>query len=167
MSNFLKRREQLIKEGKCPSHPKRNVVEGKTKCRECRKRNRNYYEQRIAQGKCPAHPERKAIPGKKLCRKCQRDKKELFKRMRRDVLLRYCGGRPHCQCFGCRTTFIGFLQMDHVKRGSRKRYLKGMDLLRWLIEHNYPNSFQVLCANCNGIGGKGIKRQCPMHGKIH
>jgi len=36
-------------------------------------------------------------------------------RLRLEVFTHYCGGTPpHCQCPGCKTTAIEFLQLDHV-----------------------------------------------------
>jgi hypothetical protein len=94
------------------------------------------------------------------------------------VMTHYCGGPPFCQCLGCRTTYIGFLQMDHVagdgathtytgKFSGKTIKYTGTALLKWIEKNNYPEGFQVLCANCNGPGGKGVKKQCPMHGQLH
>jgi hypothetical protein len=84
------------------------------------------------------------------------------------VMTHYCKGNPHCMCPGCCTIFIGFLQMDHINGGgSKNRVETGKDLIYWLRYHNFPKGFQVLCANCNGLGGKGTGKRCPMHGKPH
>ena len=94
------------------------------------------------------------------------------------VMTHYCGGTPFCQCPGCTTSYIGFLQMDHVEGdGASHTYVgkftgevtkySGATLLKWIEKNNYPEGFQVLCANCNSPGGKGIKKQCPMHGQHH
>jgi len=90
-----------------------------------------------------------------------------------EVMSVYCGGKPRCQCRGCKVTFIGFLQMDHVMGGGinhkhEKGYvLRGTHLFVWLKRHKYPKGFQVLCANCNGPGGKGRNKKCPLEGKHH
>lgn len=61
-----------------------------------------------------------------------------------------------------------YLQIDHIngdgadhKQKSGARY-KGYQLYKWIIEHNYPTNFQVLCANCNFA--KGINIVCPCGG---
>lgn len=48
---------------------------------------------------------------------------------------------------------INCLQIDHVNGGgSNDRKIRiGSNFYRWLIKHNFPEGFQVLCANCNWI----------------
>lgn len=91
-----------------------------------------------------------------------------------EVLSHYCGGVPYCQCKGCRTTFIGFLHLDHVNGDGREhRRANGLPetggavMWRWVRDNNYPDYFQVLCANCNGMGGKYRNKRCPMYGRKH
>lgn len=99
------------------------------------------------------------------------DKREL--ELRIEVMTQYCGGTPRCQCPGCDTTFMGFLQIDHVNGGGNKHRsdanypLRGDHLLIWIRKNNYPKDFQVLCANCNSPGGKGARKYCPLRGKPH
>ncbi len=98
--------------------------------------------------------------------------RERYAALRLGVLIHYCGGSPHCQCPGCRTTYVGFLQMDHVNGDgakhltpSGKQRLLGTALYKWLRKNNYPEGFQVLCANCNGA--KGTSAACPCAGTDH
>lgn len=119
----------------------------------------------------------KPAPGKVQCEYhhksaiVKNDEREL--RLRIEVMSRYCGGSPRCQCPGCDTTFLGFLQIDHVKGGGNKHRtnanhpLRGDHLLIWIRRNNYPDDFQVLCANCNSPGGKGTRKYCPLRGKPH
>jgi hypothetical protein len=92
---------------------------------------------------------------------------------RLDALIHYCGGKPHCQCPGCRTVFIGFLQFDHIDGlgskhlGKNGKRISSSALRHYLRKNNYPEGYQILCNNCNGPGGKGTKKKCPMHGKPH
>lgn len=108
-----------------------------------------------------------------------RNKQRYWKKVRADnaalkleVMTHYCGGEPHCQCPGCSTRFIRFLQMDHVN-GDGSKHLKngyrlsGATLLHWLKENNYPEGFQVLCCNCNGMGSKSNKKACALYGQPH
>lgn len=57
------------------------------------------------------------------------------------------------------------MQIDHIdgkghqhKQKSGRRY-KGEPLYRWLRRNNYPEGFQILCADCNTA--KGTKSECP------
>jgi hypothetical protein len=45
------------------------------------------------------------------------------------------------------------LQIDHINGGGNKerKSHKGSTLFAWLIRHNYPEGYQVLCANCNWV----------------
>jgi len=54
-------------------------------------------------------------------------------KLRYEVFSHYCGGEPHCQCPGCKTTFIEFLQLDHVN-GDGAAHRKANNLL--LVEKN-------------------------------
>jgi hypothetical protein len=78
------------------------------------------------------------------------------------VLIHYNGNPPRCAC--CGESHIEFLTIDHINGGGcqhRKRIgkLGGWVFYRWLINNNFPEGFQVLCANCNL--GKGICGECP------
>jgi hypothetical protein len=92
--------------------------------------------------------------------------------LRLEVFTHYCGGgTPHCQCPGCQTTYIGFLQLDHVNgdgaahRKENNLGTGGPRLWRWLRANGYPEGFQVLCCNCNH--GKFTGPACPMAGQPH
>jgi hypothetical protein len=91
--------------------------------------------------------------------------------LRLKVFSHYCGGTPHCQCPGCRTTYIGFLQLDHVKGdGTAHRRANNLGtgadrLWRFVRDHDYPPEFQVLCCNCNH--SKFNRPTCAMAGREH
>jgi hypothetical protein len=99
--------------------------------------------------------------------------KRYYERVKLEVFTHYCSGEPHCQCPGCRTVFLGFLQTDHILGNGCEHFnlkgkrMGGLLLWQWLKKNNYPPGFQILCANCNSPGGKGRKEQCPMSGQIH
>jgi hypothetical protein len=92
-------------------------------------------------------------------------------RLRLEVFTHYCGGNPHCQCPGCHTTFIGFLQLDHVNgdgSAHRKENNLGTGSTRlwgWVKKMGYPPGFQVLCCNCNHSKFNGPS--CKMAGQEH
>lgn len=70
------------------------------------------------------------------------------------------------QCNCCGEKHIEFLQIDHINCGriihgknKRNNELCGPKLYRWLIKNNFPEGYQVLCANCNF--SKGVFGKCP------
>jgi hypothetical protein len=68
------------------------------------------------------------------------------------VLTHYSNGRPKCAC--CGEMILKFLTIDHINNDGQeeRKRLKlngGMKFYRWLIKNNYPESYQVLCMNCN------------------
>jgi len=92
-------------------------------------------------------------------------------KLRYEVFSHYCGGEPRCQCPGCETTFIEFLQLDHVA-GNGAAHRKennlgtgGARLWSFVKKRGYPPGFQVLCRNCNGA--KFTRPACPCAGKPH
>lgn len=80
------------------------------------------------------------------------------------VMIHYSNGTMQCNC--CGENHIEFLQIDHINCG-KKRYnnetrcnnFYGLKLYRYLINNNFPNGYQVLCANCNFA--KGAFGKCP------
>lgn len=88
------------------------------------------------------------------------DRLRKYRRGFRDKVLQHYG--KHCVC--CGETHEEFLTIDHIKGGGSKHRLKIRASLpymmyRWIIEHDYPKEFQVLCFNCNIT--KGQYGQCP------
>ena len=66
----------------------------------------------------------------------------------RDAAFAAYGDR--CAC--CGVTERSFLQFDHVNNDGyehRKTVSPGARFYVWLRENNYPDSIQILCANCN------------------
>jgi hypothetical protein len=46
--------------------------------------------------------------------------------------------------------------------------LKYKKLINWIIEHDFPEGFQILCQNCNFTKGmKNNNNECPMKNKPH
>jgi hypothetical protein len=133
------------------------------------------YKYRRDNGLCVACGE-KATQGTRCDIHAEHNRKKTLEsnhRKRQKVFAHYCAGEPHCMCPGCRTRYIGFLQLDHVNgwgRDSRRKLQLGNGGARywkWIIENNYPDGFQILCANCNGMGAKGKKKHCPLAGQEH
>lgn len=78
----------------------------------------------------------------------------------RDICLAHYGRK--CRC--CGETVPKFLTFDHVNNDGfrhRKEIGKGTHALyKWIIEHRFPDTIQILCWNCNC--GKNINDGvCP------
>jgi hypothetical protein len=79
-------------------------------------------------------------------------------RERREEIISIYGGK--CVC--CGESHFEFLQLDHVDGGGakhRREVGQGYKFLNWLQKMNYPDSIQILCANCNAA--KGFYGMCP------
>lgn len=75
----------------------------------------------------------------------------LNKRARREelrsvILSHYTNGSFKCAC-GC--DIKSALHIDHVNNDGSIDRMVGVRLYRHIINNNFPESFQVLCANCN------------------
>ena len=71
--------------------------------------------------------------------------------------LAHYGGK--CTC--CGEIEPRFLQFDHINNDGgerRKNNIGERFLAGWLVQHDYPNDFQILCANCNHAKRYGV---CP------
>jgi len=71
------------------------------------------------------------------------------------------------KCVCCGESHIDFLAIDHIHGdGTKHRNVIGgtsQTLYRWIKKHNFPNSFQLLCHNCNHCKGKTDKPFCQVH----
>lgn len=105
--------------------------------------------------------------------------KKAYTKARLEVLSHYSGKEnPDCAC--CQESDVRFLQIDHVnndgaqhrreigmpqsdsnqmKKEGRKSSIGGNGFVYWLKKNNFPEGFQVLCANCNY--GKKNYGECP------
>jgi len=82
----------------------------------------------------------------------------------RELVIEAYGGR--CAC--CGENEVLFLEVDHINNDGRAhRKVIGRSakaLVYWLINHGFPDGFQLLCSNCN----QGKKRNggtCPHKAK--
>lgn len=85
-------------------------------------------------------------------------------KLKLQVFEHYSNGTMQCNC--CKENHIEFLQIDHINCGhkyhnkkKRDNKITGRGLYRYLINNNFPDGYQVLCANCNFA--KGIFSECP------
>lgn len=108
---------------------------------------------------------------KLIDKRAQQTKPEYYRQMRRYIFHRkveelrqsvlgyYSWQRFRCAC--CGETERDFLVIDHID-GHGNRHRKeifgrpqaGYRFYDWLVKHEYPPGFQVLCNNCNLSKGK-------------
>lgn len=86
----------------------------------------------------------------KLCEPCCEDRRSHAKAwayQRRSEVLHVYGGK--CVC--CGETERTMLQLDHVNNdgATMRRKLKTCKMEGWIIENDFPDCIQILCANCN------------------
>jgi len=58
------------------------------------------------------------------------------------------------ECHRCKEKGLDFLNIDHIegrKKVGHSREIKGAKLYHFLIKHDFPKGYQVLCWNCNNI----------------
>jgi hypothetical protein len=80
-----------------------------------------------------------------LCEKCITLNKIKYIKKRNAIFKAYGN-----KCKICGTDIQEFLQIDHIDGGGNKhRRSLSMSFYDWLIKNNFPNGFQILCANCN------------------
>lgn len=99
---------------------------------------------------------KKAKPGYfEEARRLSREKRADYKFT---VLAMYSEGQPICSC--CNENRIEFLTINHlIGKGHRRDHLPSTALYRFLIVHDFPSGFNVLCFNCNcALGHFGF---CP------
>ena len=80
-----------------------------------------------------------------------------YKNIRNKIIDNYGG-----KCVCCSETIREFLCIDHVGYGIHKplgKRLPNNQFYKYIIEHNYPNEFQILCQNCNHA--KAFYKECP------
>jgi len=68
-----------------------------------------------------------------------------------------------CSC--CGESEPLFLEIDHINNnGAAHRKEIGRSakaLVKWLLDNDFPDGFQLLCANCNQGKKRGGKNVCP------
>lgn len=156
-------------------HTSERYNNGKGNCKECHKEGDKKWR-KTPKGKEASHREylkRKELKPDSLLYK---NKTEEQKRnqsasqrkrnlnLKRRVFNHYSNGK--CSC--CGESEISFLQLDHINDdgNEHRRFLKsqgrqhgGPGLYRDLEKQQFPEGFQVLCANCNQA--KRSPEGCP------
>lgn len=111
---------------------------------EYKRKHRLYvlaHKQEIIEYRKKWYGEHKEEQNKKR-RKYQRD-------MKVEVLTHYSESPPRCA--HCEESDLDVLCIDHIYGGgtNHRRTLEIKNFYTWLIRNNYPDGYQVLCANCN------------------
>ena len=94
-----------------------------------------------------------AMPAKQLA--AYRRQINAENRARRiEVKDRAFAGYGGYKCACCGESETQFLTIDHVNNDGAEHKRKwnlrtGEEVYRWLIKHDFPSGFQVLCMNCN------------------
>jgi hypothetical protein len=79
------------------------------------------------------------------------EKKYKIRFANRMVVLSYYSLESYPICTGCGEKEIGFLEIDHVKGVIEKDGRGGNALVKYIIDNNFPENYQVLCTNCNWL----------------
>lgn len=87
----------------------------------------------------------------------ERDGSVVAQRLRRLRVLDHYGHA--CAC--CHVTDKEFLTVDHINNDGKehRKAIKDLNINQWLVRHNFPEGFQLLCYNCNLA--KGRYGYCP------
>lgn len=125
-----------------------NSVNTGTLCDDCkakkRQNNKTRYTSRKSAGLCTDCGE-KCTQAK--CPQCLKKHRDFNSNLRQKVIAGYGG-----QCSCCGETEKCFLQLDHVlNNGSeeRKQFRNSRAVYLKVLNENFPDSYQILCANCN------------------
>jgi hypothetical protein len=71
------------------------------------------------------------------------------------VINHYSDNKNTCSC--CGENIFEFLTIDHINGGGHehiRKIVKSGHLYGWLIKHEFPVGYDVLCMNCNWAKGK-------------
>lgn len=89
-------------------------------------------------------------------------KKSYAEKYKTLVLNHYCNNNPQCICCGQKQR--EFLTVDHIHgNGAEHRKQIHGNIYVWLVKHNYPEGYQIMCINCNVCKGNVDKPYCRVH----
>tara|TARA_Y100000590_G_C15260568_1_gene841073 strand:+ start:81 stop:662 length:582 start_codon:yes stop_codon:yes gene_type:complete len=121
------------------------------------KRSREYYETNKKNIK-KKNKEYRIKNADVLKPKKRKRAKELQQEQKLQVFKHYSNGKVECAC--CHENNIGFLSLDHIHGGGGKhRKSINSNTYKWIINHDFPPGYQILCMNCNW--GRRINGTCP------
>lgn len=96
--------------------------------------------------------------------KQQEYNRERLRRIKLQVLSAYS---KNLSCNRCGFKDIRALTIDHIKGNGaeHRRKLRHHNFYDWLIKHNFPKGYQVLCMNCQWIKRDKNKELLGKHGR--
>lgn len=149
-------RETRKKRKLCTSCGVNKPAPNLTKCTVCSEYLKKYHEERRADHTACIQCRKPTLIGKRTCYQCAQKRKNRRDKDRLQAITAYGG---ECTC--CGQKHIEFLQLDHKNNdgAAHRKELKCGAIYRWAIDNGYPDSLQVLCANCNF--SRGIYGYCP------
>lgn len=94
------------------------------------------------------------ICNKKLYEKCRINYRQKNYRYKKKfiIIAHYSMGEMCCR--NCRFNNIKALQVDHIKGNGaehRRTFKYSSQLYEWIVKNDFPDGFQILCANCNTV----------------
>jgi len=140
-------------------------------CFKCRTKVGRYHKQlrekAIADGLCRYCRKVPFREGTTICVQCS-EKYKVDPKSRRvkylkdkRIVIEHYGGYT-CNCCGVLYNHI-FLSVDHINNDGkikRKDQTGTHGIYDWIIKHDFPTDFQILCLNCN-IAKKSNSGVCP------
>lgn len=148
-----KHRKTRLEQGLCVSCGKNKHRANRTTCEDCGKKAsvvaQNSMKKRTSNG-CCARCGEKGLSTKSLCKSCQTKQQEHWcnkiTKIREEVYAAYGD-----TCNHCKETDKDVLTLDHVNDDGaihRQEVGSGWPIYVWAIRNNFPDSLQILCANC-------------------
>ena len=132
----------------------REAVPGKLRCENCIASAKKYkdkeYKRRKEEGLCGNCGKLPREVGT-MCQNCSTYRKEYARKRytaARDKIMQAYGNA--CACCGEMEPM--FLSLDHVQNNGanhRREVGTGTKFFEWVVNNNYPDTLQILCANCN------------------
>lgn len=136
---------QRVSSGACVQCTKRRAAKGRSLCETCCQKDKDTRAALIETGTCITCKKRPASDNRQRCEECRARIAAKWQQERIAVLQHY---GAECKCCGEKT--LEFLHLDHVRNdgNTHRKTLQG-SIYSWARRHHYPNTLQVLCANCN------------------
>lgn len=97
-----------------------------------------------------------------FCSPCKQDRMKKFYDKRKVMVFEHYGNKCNC----CSETTFEFLTIDHINNDGHKEVwangnrIGGVQLYQKIYKNNYPDTYQLLCMNCN-FGKRMNGGVCP------
>lgn len=129
----IRRKLRRLDANMCSYCNLRPLVAGKTKCIDCVERDKERYKKTSAE----------------IRERVRLNYQSRYSALKVDVYAAY-GNK--CACCGEKND--AFFTLDHVNNDGREHRDElgsngGMHILLWIKDNNYPDTIQLLCANCH------------------